>query len=989
MKTFVTFLVLMTLWHLPVAEASVCPFPMFATARSFSTAGDGSWFVATGDFNGDGKPDAVVANFESSTVAVLLGNGDGTLQAPVTYPVGYEPQWITVADVNRDGKQDLIVASIGCAPCATGQTPGGIFVLLGNGDGTFQKGISVAQDNPSQLAVGDFNGDGKPDIMAAFSGQEFVELLVGNGDGTFQAPQQILTTQATGVAAVAIGDFNGDGKLDAVAPNNGNGDLYFIPGNGDGTFGQAIISGNQSLNDSFLFIAAADFNGDHKLDVVTIDNSGNDIQVWLGNGDGTFQNPITIAVGAGPTDLTIADFNGDGIPDIGVVNDTYPSTISILLGKGNGTFQTPVNRSVTGNAIRSLAAADFNGDGKLDLAITSQVVGLPTGLYLTLGNGDGTFQIPADYPVGQNPDFVAIGDVNGDGHPDIVVTSNGSNTVSVLLGKGNGTSAAAVNYPVGSGPSSVAIADFNGDGKPDLAVSNLGDLTVSILLGNGDGTFKAQQKTSVTFGAESLAAGDFNKDGKQDLAVVSILGVTILIGKGDGTFQPPPLLGTVGTRSGLGNIVAADLNGDGKLDLAVANTDLGTVSIYIGNGDGTFKTNVDYPADSLNSVQNLAVGDFNGDGKPDIVAADLGCNPCGQPTPAKGYIAVLFGNGDGTFQKFKTYPTGDSADSVATGDFNGDGKLDVVVTNLITDRATVLLNNGDGTFQAPVGFSADNSTNWVAVADLNGDGKPDMVVSNGGTSDVSILLNTCSCAGSACSGGKITSVVNGASFAGSFSPGQWVTIEGSGLYSGSTQVLSAVNGSYPTSSNGLSVSMGGQPAYLYYLSSSQLNVITPDLSGSGSVPVIVTNNNMQTEPFNAQLEQFAPAFFTWPGGYVVATDQNFNLKVKNGTFAGTTTTPAAPGGTVILWGTGFGPSSPSLSAGEEVPGGATYNTANPVEVTVGGQAAKVYGAAYAPGFIALVQVAIQVPQVSNGDYPVVATVGGASSPDTALLTVEQ
>jgi uncharacterized protein (TIGR03437 family) len=166
-------------------------------------------------------------------------------------------------------------------------------------------------------------------------------------------------------------------------------------------------------------------------------------------------------------------------------------------------------------------------------------------------------------------------------------------------------------------------------------------------------------------------------------------------------------------------------------------------------------------------------------------------------------------------------------------------------------------------------------------------------------------------------------------------------------------------------------------------------VIAPGLSGSGSVPVIVSNNGVESDAFQAQLEEFAPAFFIWPGGYAVATDQNFNLKVKNGTFAGTTTTPAAPGSTVILWGTGFGPSSPSLSAGEAVPGGATYNTTNPVDVTVGGQTAKVYGAAYAPGFAALVQVAIEVPQLSNGDYPVVATVGGKSSPDTLLLTVQK
>ncbi len=963
------------------AVASVCSKPMFAAARSF-IAGNSPWFVVTGDFNRDGKQDTAIANFTSNNISIMLGNGDGTLQPAVNYTVGYEPSFMVAADFNGDGKLDLAVASSGCSPCAAGDLPGGIWVLLGNGDGTFRTPVNAVPGNASQFAVGDLNGDGKLDLVANGGGSVDFEVLLGNGDGSFQSAKDFQTLPVGG-AFYVLGDFNGDGKLDVVTADATSGNIAMMPGKGDGTFGAAVVSGNQMVFDSFIFLAAGDFNGDHKLDVVTLDTGANGVQVWLGNGDGTFQAPANYPAGKAPTGLVIADFNHDGKPDLAVTGTPLPSTISMLLGKGDGTFQPAVNYIPTGNAIRSLASADFNGDGKLDLVVTSQVVNEPTGVYVVLGNGDGTLQTAPVYKAGNNPQTAAIADLNGDGIPDIAAASNGSNTVSVLLGKGNGTFQPAVDYPAGSGATGVAIADFNGDGKPDIAVADVGPGTVTILLGNGNGTFRAGKVITIEFGAFSLATGDFNKDGKQDIAVLSLLGVTVLLGNGDGTFKTPA---TYGTRSGLGNIVVADFNGDGNADLAVANSASNTISVLLGNGNGTFTSNTDFTADTKSSVQWLAVGDFNGDGKPDIAVAALGCNPCDQPNP-QGDVAVLLGNGDGTFRKFVTYPGGDPVVSVAAGDFNGDGKPDLAIVNLTSFRVDILLNNGDGTFQAAAGFGVDNGPMFVTVGDLNRDGKPDLVVVNGGASDISILLNNCSCTGNSCEG--ITSVVNGASFAPGFAAAQWVTISGNNLYSGAPKSFGFVNGVYPTSSDGLSVTIGGKPAFLNYVSPTQLNVISPDLSGSGPVEVVVTNNEAPGESFSAVLERFAPAFFLWPGEYAVATDINFSYKIKAGTFPGVSTTPAAPGEVLVLWGTGFGPANPAVQAGHQVPGSPTSNVTNSVQVTVGGQAAHIYGAALAPGFASLVQVAIQVPNLADGDYPVIVSEGGISSPTTTMLTVKK
>ena len=231
--------------------------------------------------------------------------------------------------------------------------------------------------------------------------------------------------------------------------------------------------------------------------------------------------------------------------------------------------------------------------------------------------------------------------------------------------------------------------------------------------------------------------------------------------------------------------------------------------------------------------------------------------------------------------------------------------------------------------------------------------------------------------------------MNGASFQPGISPNSWITINGTNLSSVTdTWANAIVNGELPVKLDGVSVSVGSQAAYIYYVSPTQINVLAPNI-GTGSVSVTVTNANGISSAITAISQTVQPAFFQL-GTYAVATRQDYSVAVKNGTIPGATTVPAKPGDVIILWGSGFGATNPALPVGTVVPLSPTYNAANPVTVTVGGTAATVYGAALAGGNVGLYQVAIQIPgNLANGDYPIVATVFGAQSPTTTLITVQQ
>ena len=351
------------------------------------------------------------------------------------------------------------------------------------------------------------------------------------------------------------------------------------------------------------------------------------------------------------------------------------------------------------------------------------------------------FGAKTDFGTGSFPFSVAVGDFNGDGTLDLATANESSNTVSILLGAGTGSFGVKTDFGTASGPESVAVGDFNGDGNLDLAVANIGGATVSILLGTGTGGFGAKTDFGTGSGPASVAVGDFNGDGKLDLAVANYLGdtVSILLGTGTGSFGTKT---DFGTGSGPHSVAVGDFNGDGNLDLAVANfgffdsdTDPETVSILLGTGTGGFGAKTDFGTGSLAS--SVAVGDFNGDGKLDLAVANA----------SSATVSILLGTGTGGFGAKTDFGTGGGPFSVAVGDFNGDGLLDLAVA-LANDSGTgtwtvsILLGTGTGSFGAKTDFGTGFLPVSVAVGDFNGDGKLDLVVANFRSNTVSILLNT-------------------------------------------------------------------------------------------------------------------------------------------------------------------------------------------------------------------------------------------------------
>ena len=353
-----------------------------------------------------------------------------------------------------------------------------------------------------------------------------------------------------------------------------------------------------------------------------------------------------------------------------------------------GTIYGPPTSYPSGANTHGITLADINGDGKRDLVAAnagSNNVGV------RLGNGDGTFGALATFGVGFTPKMVAVGDFNGDGKPDLVTANQDAATVSVLIGNGTGGFAAATSYATCLRPHGVAIGDLNGDGKQDLAVACFDTTLVSVLLGNGDGTFAAAVSYSAGSNPHSVVIGDFNADGKQDLAIANhgSANVSVLYGVGDGTFGAPVNYG-VGT--GPHSIAAADLNGDGKIDLATANDGSDTVSVLLADSEGGLQPALSFATGHV--PKGIAIGDVNNDGKLDLVTANTGGNYPGPPIPGSGgdTVTVLLGNGDGTFGSGTPYQVGPTAFSVALADLDGDTDLDLATANWHSNDVTVLKN---------------------------------------------------------------------------------------------------------------------------------------------------------------------------------------------------------------------------------------------------------------------------------------------------------
>jgi hypothetical protein len=650
----------------------------------------GAGQTVTADFNGDGKPDLIFADG-----TVLLGKGDGTFTVAAALSVTGDS--IAAGDFNGDGKADVIVTSNSSTVLS---------VLLGNGDGTFQAALTVNVGAAlKSVVVGDFNGDGKLDV-AGVNDTSGLFVLIGAGNGSFSAASGSPMTLAPSSLIVA-GDFNGDGKTDlAYGSSSGSstataGGVFL--GNGDGTFkkGSALTIGLVTVS----AVGAADLTGTGKLDLVFSGstNSGPQTVVLVGHGDGTFQASDSSLAANGA--MAITDLNGDRKPDLILDDD---NVTWVFVGIGDGTFSlqnTYLQDSALKNS-RSVVAADFNGDGKVDIATKNLML---------LGHGDGSLQgNDASVFAGSGVTGGVVGDFNGDGSPD-VVTSDGSD-IRVLLNDGTGKFIQAHSYPSSAFP--IAAADLNHDGKLDVVLVTTPDndqtFTLNVMFGNGDGTFGTAQSTGVS-GLTSTSLGmvhlvDLNGDQIPDLVVLTAQGANVFLGKGDGTFSAAVNYFGGSTPT---TLQVGDFNNDGKQDIAVGSA--AGIGVLLGKGDGTFSPAV---LSGTGQIGFAAVGDVNGDGKLDLIG--IGSS-----------LTVFLGNGDGTFQAPLSTATSGPINgfaTIATADVDGDGKLDVVASTGVW----FVRGNGDGTFQTPINVLIGG--NFVvgpfvaAVADFNGDGRPDVLI---------------------------------------------------------------------------------------------------------------------------------------------------------------------------------------------------------------------------------------------------------------------
>ncbi|MEO6393448.1 MAG: VCBS repeat-containing protein [Pyrinomonadaceae bacterium] len=513
-----------------------------------------------------------------------------------------------------------------------------------------------------------------------------------------------------GPTSIVTGDFNGDGKLDSATSNLVGNAVGVVLGQGDGRFFPAI---NYPVGSQPTQIVAGQFTNDSFLDLITVNQASGNISLLTNSGAGVF-TVTSFSTTFTANSIVAADFNNDGFMDIAIAGNSA-NLIGVMLRNPAGGFNAPFLNEIPNANLASLAAGLMNADGNVDLVVSNLNL---SRISVLTGNGAGQFAAPVHFPTGQGsqPNRVAVGDFNGDTKTDVVAIVNlPTSRIEFMAGDGAGNLAAPINFALGGSDAAthVALSDVSGDGKLDILIACNGSNVVRVMYGNGTGGIASQKTFMLTIQPRAVAVGDFNGDGLMDLTGVSegTGTITMLLNHGGGDYLTPKQVSNDISRP-----FFADFNGDGKQDLLVDASQVAQQGVRLGNGDGTFQAPLVFSAP--NRGTDLIIGNVNNDNWPDVVT----CGGAG--------ISVLVNSGSGTFA---TTNITTSVGKLGLGDFDGDGKPDLVMGQgaLISPNLRIYKGDGVGGFFLVSGDTLVAGVSSIKVADFNNDNSPDLYLHSG------------------------------------------------------------------------------------------------------------------------------------------------------------------------------------------------------------------------------------------------------------------
>lgn len=722
--------------------------------------------IDVGDLDDDGDLDIVAAITDAHSIAVCFNNGDGTFAAASEISVGFGPRSVAVGDLNGDGLPDVTTLNTGGPGAATCPgVLGSVSVLLNTGAGVLAPSVEYVdvglvgdyslgyRFGGTAHVLRDLDGDGDLDLAAGVAGplagllgqiacpEDKLAVLLNDGTGVFG----VSASYASGIAPFGItaGDVDNDGDTDLLAANSFASTISVLPNNGDGTFGAPVAHDatsfpptplpSGSTGHAPLNLAAGDVDGDGALDVAVGFVSGAArVSLLMGNGDGTFEPEAPLESVTTPGYVGFTDLDADGDLDLFVGDSEISRSVSTLFNDGEGGFltdqtigdsyqQDPAARSHNG-----LASGDLDGDGDVDLVFAAGQTG---NFSVVLNNGDGTFAPRVPYASQEGwTDFVGLSDLDGDGDldlvqgfPDAICPGGATGATAVSLNNGDGTFAPAILYCSGTSGNFLSLGDVNGDGFDDLVTATYPTDAVAVTLNNQDGTFASPTEFAlgVGFALYATTVADFNGDSFGDVVVGVAADKTIFVLLSDvaGVLAVPV---SYTAQMNVRSLASGDFDEDGDLDLAVGAWRDGSqpgpepdLEILLNAGDGTFASAGTHRVPGTNpQADHVAVADINGDGSLDVIISNGGM--------VMG-LSVLLGNGDGTFGNGVLYDRGSGSGfgTTVAADFDGDGNVDLATTNSSDDTISILWNN------AGVGCPGD----------VNGDGGTD-------GADLSVLIGS-------------------------------------------------------------------------------------------------------------------------------------------------------------------------------------------------------------------------------------------------------